>query len=387
MMNNLSRKSIRWLLAITFILLPVVGHCDWILSTAEYFGLKGKNMDDVATKIATLSEENEILGLDFSPDGKYLAAMPFDSATVHIWDWQGNRLERTLERTQGSNVLVSEPVRYSPDGKLLAICHSRSSGYIVARIWNTDSWMVVHDITDPVGGGEGCNAIGFAPDGKSLIRGTDRIIAKPGDNLFSYDTASWQMMWGFRTVPFQPAAFVISPDGRYVALGGKLYDFSTTATELPTVDDPKKSFESFERRTQVQIAIFDLLQRKVVRSIQIQSGSILEHRRVAWSPDGKHLAYAGRHGVEIFDTHTWARVSFESSEGKGQQIHIRYTPDGKYFIESGFGEGGAGVRIWDGQHQQLLQEIKAIPACVAVSRDGRYLAMGGNKKIIVWQLK
>lgn len=25
--------------------------------------------------------------------------------------------------------------------------------------------------------------------------------------------------------------------------------------------------------------------------------------------------------------------------------------------------------------------------CIAVSRDGRYLAMGGDKKIIVWQLK
>jgi hypothetical protein len=40
-----------------------------------------------------------------------------------------------------------------------------------------------------------------------------------------------------------------------------------------------------------------------------------------------------------------------------------------------------------GQHQQLLQEIKAIPSSMAVSTDGRYLAMSGDKKIIVWQLK
>lgn len=110
-------------------------------------------MQEVATKVATLIEENSIWGLDFSPDGKHLAATPFDSATVHIWDWQGNRLERTLERAQGS-VTVSEPIRFSPDGKLLAICHTRDGvSHIVARIWNTDTWNAVHDIVEPIGGG------------------------------------------------------------------------------------------------------------------------------------------------------------------------------------------------------------------------------------------
>jgi WD40 repeat protein len=110
--------SMRFLIAIVFVLFPVAGYCDWGSSVSDLFGLKGRNMKEVATKIATLSEENSIWGLDFSPDGKHLAATPSGSATVHIWDWQGNCLERTLEREKGTNVTVTEPVRYSPDGKL-----------------------------------------------------------------------------------------------------------------------------------------------------------------------------------------------------------------------------------------------------------------------------
>jgi hypothetical protein len=47
----------------------------------------------------------------------------------------------------------------------------------------------------------------------------------------------------------------------------------------------------------------------------------------------------------------------------------------------------AGSLISGGAGSPVLQEIKAIPGCIAVSKDGRFLAMGGDKKIIVWQLK
>lgn len=146
---------VRVLSALVVLQFPAMGYCDsgggWL---GNLFDSKGTSMNEVATKIVTLDEKNEIWGLDFSPDGKHLAATPFDATTVHIWDWPGNRLERILPRANGTNVTVSEPVRYSPDGKLLAICHTNNASEIVGRIWDTDSWNVLQDIVDePVGGG------------------------------------------------------------------------------------------------------------------------------------------------------------------------------------------------------------------------------------------
>lgn len=348
-----------------------------ISAQAALFGF-GDNKSDVATKIATLNEENEILGLDFSADGKHLAATPFDSATVHIWDWRDNRLERTLVRAHGANVTVTEPVRYSPDGKLLAICHTRAAGYVVAQIWNTDTWNVVHEILEPIGGG-GCDAIGFIPDGKSLIRILQRLPQFSGDTLVSYNTTSWNASWGIRTVPFYPTTLAISPDGKYIAIGGGVrnpnsWSFSTTK---PTFGNPPLPDTGL-------IAIVDTAQHSIIKIIKTNDG---DRGSLAWSQDGVHLAYENRYGVEIFDVLSGERVVDERKQSDRRNVHIRYTPDGKYFIESDFGQGGTRVRIWDGKHQQLLQEIKALPGCIAVSRDGHYMAMGGDKKIIVWQLK
>lgn len=360
--------AVRRLFVIALLLFPVAGNCDWSSSVTELFGSKGKNMKEVATKIATLSEENDILGLDFSPDGKHLAATPFDAATVHIWDWQGNRLERTLERAKGSNVTVTEPVRYSPDGKLLAICHTPGrTSHIIARIWSADTWSVVHDIIEQ--GSGGCDAIGFTSDGKSLIRVmSHNAWGFAGENFVIYDTFTWQSIWKFSTEPVSPETLAISPDNRLAAIAGSVV---SGGAGLPIT-------------TRTQIAIVDLTQRKVVQVIPIDDTSSVG--RLAWSPDGVNIAYGYAGGVAIFDVNTVKRIEDEVTEQRRKPL-IRYTPDGKYFIESNFGEHGAKVRIWDGQHKQLLQEIKAIAGCIAVSRDGRYMAMGGDKKIIVWQLK
>jgi WD40 repeat protein len=359
-MRYVTSLTVQVLLAFIALQFPMIGYCDSGSGFfTGWFESKGKNMKEVATKIATLNEEDYIWGLDFSADGKHLAATPFGPATVHIWDWQGNRLERILERVKGSK-LNNEPVRYSPDGKLLAICHSNGAGSVVARIWNTDTWNVVHDIDEPVRGE--CNAIGFTSDGKLLIR----VSQHSESNLSIYDVATWQAVWGINTQSFVPSTLAISPDNKLVAIGGVLYSPS-----LPV-------------SMQTQIAIVDLAQRKIVRTTPIDNTA--DVGRLAWNPDGASYAYGYAGGVAIFDMQTGTRAIDEATEQKRKAL-IRYTPDGKYFIESGFGTGGARIRIWDGQHRELLQEISGDINSLAISRDGHYLAAGSFKTITVWQLK
>jgi WD40 repeat protein len=126
--------------------------------------------------------------------------------------------------------------------------------------------------------------------------------------------------------------------------------------------------------------------------------------RLAWSPDGAHLAAGSLIGdpakgeadaVRIFDASTGEMVANEPA--KMAHIYaLLYTPEGKYLVESAIDQEGKylaekavdfRIRIWDGGHQNLLQEVHGTASSMAVTRDGRYLAMGGDKKILIWELK
>ena len=319
-------------------------------------------MKEVAVKVAELHEDKdiEIWGLDFSPDGKYLAATSPTTLEVQIWDWQNKRITQTLEK-KGSDLMTTEPIRYSPDGRLLVWC-----GGVVVKIWNTNTWELVHTIDGTSGitaAGGGCNAIDFTPDGKSLIGVFQRTPVKSGDTLTIYDTSTWQPVWGLRTVPFHPETLSISPDGKFAAIAGLLYDSTGKETE--------------------QIAIVDLGQRKIIPFIK----EFADLGHLAWSADGAYLTAAGGGGVRVFDVHSGTQVADEPL--KSAHMVVRYTRDGEYLLESDMDAlgNGLGVRIWDGQHRELLQVIPGNVGSLAVSGDGHYFATGEDKKTIIWQLK
>lgn len=73
----------------------------------------------------------------------------------------------------------------------------------------------------------------------------------------------------------------------------------------------------------------------------------------------------------------------------GTHMNNRFTYDGRYFIESDMtGRGtGLGGKIWDSQRHTLLQEIPGNIGSIAVSRDGKYLAVGGTGRTTIWEVK
>jgi WD40 repeat protein len=80
-------------------------------------------------------------------------------------------------------------------------------------------------------------------------------------------------------------------------------------------------------------------------------------------------------------------VTTESIEGLTHRTTVnvlRYSPDGKYLVESVI---DGSIRIWDGQHRTLLQQIHGEATSLAFTRDGKFLAMGGNRKSLVWQMR
>jgi WD40 repeat protein len=168
-----------------------------------------------------------------------------------------------------------------------------------------------------------------------------------------------------------PNSLALSPDGKMAAVGGQTLGPGVVNT--------------------ARIVIIDLSARKVARTMNdaLPQGAV---QQLAWHPDGIHLAAGGIVGedsdkadaVRIFDVSSGEIVAGEG-HGSAHIWALRYTRNGKYLIESGFGKT---VRIWDGQHRQLLQEIPAKNSyALAVSQDSTSLAVGDGRKVTIWRLQ
>ncbi len=340
-------------------------------SPPAFAGIFGASKDDVAMKVGELSEQDHhalVRGLDFSPDGSRLA-IDAESPTINIWDWRNKHVERTLQKPEGGNDFnASNPLMLSPDGRLLANCEQFSTDHVVARIWDTRTGSVQRDIiggpkpTDP----GGCTAAAFSANGQLLFLASE-LNGSPGHNVNVYETGHFEPAWGLSIDPnFAPKSLAASPDGEWLAVAGShsVWTQGSITNEL-------------------NIYIANVQQQKVVKVIPTDAMGPL-----AWSADGKRIAIAGEEVVETFDTQTGQNLVHEKLP-ESAHMNIRFTPDGRHFIESDMnGRGtGLGVKIWDGQHQTLLQEIPGNIGSIAVSRDSKYLAVGLTGRTVIWQFK
>jgi WD40 repeat protein len=186
-----------------------------------------------------------------------------------------------------------------------------------------------------------------------------------------HGTDTFEQVWGLRIAPMYPRSLALSQDGQLAAVGG--------ITLMPGVANT------------AQIVIVDLTARKIIRTINeaLPQNDVQE---LAWHPDSIHLAAGGVVGeesdradaVRIFDVSTGEIVSREGL-GSAHIWALRYTRNGRYLVECGFGKT---VRVWDGQHIHLIQEIPAKDCyALAVSRDSTSLAVSDGQKVTIWKLQ
>jgi WD40 repeat protein len=341
------------------------------------FGSK-TNSPPVATKIAEFTEDFVVSSVDFNADGTHLATNAMlDGLDVHIWDWRSKpHIVRILNKNAAAG--AGNALRYSVDGSLLAVGHTRAVekyGFGLIRVWNAQSGEIVRDIAEPKGAGDEM-AFAFTPDGRFFVRTVDRG-GQPGDYIVVHSTATWEPVWGLSTLPFIPHSMALSPDGRFAAVGGETL-----------------ALESTRMKVYPKILFVDLDAKRVVRTIDQPFPEHNEIQTLAWSPDGKSLAvgavvegtYPGPDAVKIFDPMTGA-LSLVEPARSAYVYGLGYTPNGRYLVE-GYIENH--VRIWDGQHNAILQTIPVdnhFRCVLNVSRDSRYLAIAIGKHVSIWELK
>ena len=361
------------LLVFCALALPLSGYCDagpsWLQKISASMG---GHANDVAEKIAELPDPTLGFALDrlqFSPDGSVLASLVDDK--INLWDWKNRRVLRTLHVPSADGIPMA-PLSFSPDGRFLALCTVGEEHYTAARVWNASTWQVAADIVDLRS--PGCSAVAFSADSRMLLRVNDLNVSSAPDDVLAYSTETWQKLWGLHDKRIDAQTLAVSPAGNLVAVGGYHWVFS-----------PDRDYAKDKQVPEV--ALLDLQQGKYINIIS-PATSI---QSMSWSPDGTRLAVVGASDFDIYDMRSGEQLVHQSLPG-ASQTSIRYSPDGKYLVISGFnGFGGPGrgidSQIWDGQGKELLQKIDDQAAGIAISADSRYLATAKRGRIEIWQFK
>ncbi len=379
-----------------------------IALAALAYGEPACSGSSIAHERQTIAVDGAVGALAFSQDGRFLAV---DSqAGTLIWDIPSRRVVQRLA-IGASNQLGAQVVNFSPDSRYLAVCGFAGEGrsdYAVF-VYDTKTWQlsreIDHDTSNGIDTGQVCTGVLFSPDGKHLIRLTNQLANGLEYNLMVYDTSTWHVTSAIRTQSLEkgsdaesihppgrlvlqtlerPTSFsvdqgqaVYSKSGQYLALAGENL-LLLTEQERAGLD----TVQIFRRtKTIAQIWILGMPMGDLLRSIEGPTHSI------SWRPDGRRIAAAGNGKIEVFDPDSGAVLVTQESqehcrdfgcaagETNGREL-VMFSADGRYLFEALDKQ----VEVWDGDHTKKWQSITAVPWCLAVSPDGRWLALGGEPK-------
>jgi WD40 repeat protein len=320
--------------------------------------------------------------LDFSPDGRHVAASCGESA-VHIRDVSSGEEVQLLKH--------DKPVcdlRYNPDGRFVATVsgeRKRRSNRRV-QIWDLLSGTVIQERECGLQWG---SSIAFSPDG-SLIASLD----PSGKAVILWDPRSGEVksrITGFERV----GSLDFSPDGTRLALVSRsglcLCDVQSSAvlTRIPNVriNVWGLTFSPDGKRVVTQEGVWDVTTGEQVCEIEEAHPDRSGSGRIAFTRDGQRLVTClHNRGVAVYDALDGRNLLTIPQTEIGLGATLAISRDGQRIATLGFGftrdhDRIARLCIWDSAFAQpefrYSDEGTAFSG-VEVSFDGRYIASVGR---------
>jgi hypothetical protein len=350
------------------------------LAPAVAMGPRQGAAQTVATKVGEIREEDSVDALDLTADGESLVTKTDTSTALHVWAWrpQAHRVGSLPIPNAPPAFMGHSPIlKYSQDGRYVALLDEVSGirdQYTAVHIWARESGQIVRSIGEPNNSPQLIDLGWSAADQRLLT------LYKGGSardyQLVAFRAESGAADWRLDFHGFIPERIASSPNGKMAAVGGMVAG-PGLAGHAP-------------------LEMVDLVSHAIVREIDaFPSDCQLE--AMAWSPDGTQIAvgaqfnggFQNAESVRVFSVATGAPVARVLPPGQTVS-GVAYANAGRYLIVSTSGDRGLVVTIWDGSLKTLFQTIplrgNALPF-IAVSRNGRFLAIVEGPIVSIWEIK
>jgi WD40 repeat protein len=375
-------------------------------------------LDLLPERAASLSHDQEVIDVAFSPNGKYLATASADN-TARLWEAPGGDPASPPMKHEGSVYNLA----FSRDGKYLATASEDGT----ARLWKVPSG---DPASPPLEHEDVVYSLGFSPNGKYLATASDdktvrlwtvpngQKIASPiehdgalKDVAFSPNgkylaTASakgaarlWQVPSGREAAPPMKHGNIVysvtfSPNGQYLASASangtaRLWEVPSGEEAAPPMDHGDIVWDVTFSPGNRYLATASA--NGAARLWEIPSGRevepTMEHddavRSLTFSADGNYLATAS-------DDSTARLWEVATGQEVKRMIHtdvvwdVKFSPGDKYLATA---SADNTARLWEptsgSQVAQMTHE--GILTSLAFDPDGKYLATG-SQTARLWEM-
>ena len=276
-----------------------------------------------------------VMGVSWSPDGKYIATAS-DDHTVKVWNAQSGALVCTY--TGHSDEVYA--LAWSPNGKFIA----SGGGDNTIQVW--DPLQCSSPLLTYSGHTSAVMAVAWSPDGREIISGG-----------WDHTTQIWSIATDktVLTLPFSDTVSSVawSRDGKEIAIGNwngsvQVLDWNTTT----------KTWEQWH--------------------FYRDSNAVGAVNALAWSPNGEYLAAGNDDGtVEVRNVNLSGDVITQAYSGHTDRVDaVAWSPNGNYLAS---GSDDKTVRVWNpatGKTLMVYTGHTNTVSSLAWSPDGKEIASG-----------
>ncbi|HEX5150925.1 MAG TPA: S9 family peptidase [Parafilimonas sp.] len=269
-------------------------------------------------------------------------------ATTLVFNFSYTQIKRPLNPSDFSRYVDVTDPQVSPDGKWCT--YTVTTVDTIKDETNTDVWMVSWDGKDNVqltSTMEDESSAKFSPDNKYISFLSSRIFDEDKDDDKSGGSQLWLMnrLGGeakkITDVKNDIEDYAWSPDSKKILLVMDDIDYADTAESgnrqpyVITRYHFKQDIEGYLDNRKTHLYLLDV----VTGDIDTLTSGKYNEEDVAWSPDGKKIAFVSNHSEDadknenddifIMDAVQGA-VPYQLTTWKGEDLNPQWSPDGKY---------------------------------------------------------
>jgi WD40 repeat protein/serine/threonine protein kinase len=310
-----------------------------------------------------------------------------------------NRVNRASREVQDDNIALAED--------LLQGCPRERRGWewhYVNRLCHAERLSV----EVPAGG---VYAIAYSPDGRQIATaaGGPFSLGNGGPNVELWDRETGRRRLALPGTEHHIWSLAFSPDGAKLAVGGRnhpsgrpqvLVCNAKTGEEIWSKQEPAlpqamslafspdgkslaAGFGEYSARGTHRVKLYEVATGKETAAFAGPSGGV---NRLAFHPDGRHLAVAGSGVVEVWDV--VARTKVHELRGHTNWVYgVAFSPDGKWLATGGWDRT---IKFWDattGVEQLTFFGHTGFVLDLAFSPDSRALvSTSEDRSVRLWEV-